>query len=127
MTAASAKRPTLVKQQTRASKAKQDESMDAGMSITLDGVKYTLRMGDLTALDARALRRETGYSFPQLMMLVASDASDIDLLAAAIWFARYVGGEKSLTYEDVAAETGYDVIDRIEVGEPDEGELGPEA
>lgn len=127
MNQAAPKRPTLVKQNTRASKAKQDESMDAGMSITLDGHTYTVQMGDLTALDARALRRETGYSFPQLMMVAASDANDLDVLAAVIWFARYVNGEKSLTFEDVAGDITYDVIDRITVGEPEVEEPGPEA
>lgn len=132
MTGAAAKktppnRPTLVKQPTRAGKERQDDALDAGFSITLDGNTYTVQMGDLTALDARELRRQTGYSFPQLMMLAMGDGADIDIIAGAIWFARYVSGEKSLTYEDVAGETTYDVVNRIEMGDPEPEDVGPEA
>lgn len=132
MTAAAKKtapnRPTLVKQPTRASKKKQDDMLEDGVSITLDGETYSVRAGDVTALDARACRLQTGYSFPQLMFLAMSDGADIDLIAGLIWFTRYVSGEKSLTYEEVAGETTYDIINRITLGEADaEEDLGPEA
>jgi hypothetical protein len=124
-----AKRPTLQKANTRTSKAKQDAALDLGMTLTLDGKDYTVRTGDLTALDARELRRQVGMSFPQVIAGALSDATDIDILAAIIWLARYVNGERALTYEDVAGEIGYDVLDKFEVKEAGsaEDESSPEA
>lgn len=123
-----AKRPTLQKANTRTTKAKQDAALDMGMTLTLDGKDYTVRTGDLTALDARELRRQVGMSFPQVIAGALSDATDIDILAAIIWLARFVNGEKNLTYEDVAGEIGYDVLERFEVKEAQsEDESSPEA
>lgn len=121
-------RPPLTKKHTRDSKANQDAALDMGVTLTLDGKPYTVRTGDLTALDARELRRQVGLSLPQVIAGAMSDATDIDILAAIIWLARYVNGERTLTYEDVAGEIGYDVLERFEVDAAGKGdESDPEA
>lgn len=123
------RRPPLQKKNTRTTKANQDAALDLGLTLTLDGEDYTIRTGDLTALDARELRRQVGMSLPQLIAGALSDATDIDILAAIIWLARFVNGERTVTYEDVAGEIGYDVLDKFDVKQVNspEDESSPEA
>jgi hypothetical protein len=119
------KRPSLAKKQTRAGAAKADASLDMGAQFTIDGEQYKVTMGDLTALDVGALRKQTGKSFPSLLSELFSDDADIDTIAAVLWLARRVnGGEPDLTFAEVAAETGYDVITKLSAepaSEDDEG------
>jgi hypothetical protein len=112
-----AKRPTLAKKQTRQTKAKVDSALDMGAQFTIDGEVYKITTGDLSALDVMALRKQTGKSFPQLLSELFGDDSDIDTIAAVLWLARKVNGdEPHLTFEQVAEETGYDVITKIREG-----------
>lgn len=113
-----AKRPTLQKKQTRAASEKVDSALDMGAAFTIDGVEYKITTGDLSALDVRELRKQVGMSFPHLLALLFSDEdSDIDAIAAILWLARRVNGdEPNLTFDEVAAETGYDVITKIREG-----------
>lgn len=112
---APAKRPSLAKKASRKEKEKQDSSLDVGAQFTIDGETYRVVMGDLSALDIMALRKQVGLTFPALIgKLFDEDDSDIDLIAAVLWLARRVnGGEPTLKYEDVASEIGYDVIEKI--------------
>lgn len=122
-------RPSTARKVTRKTEAKRDASLDEGLKIAIDGTEYEVRRGDLTALDSRELRRQVGMSFVAVIRECGTDP-DIDLIAAVVWLARRVKGEIHLTYNDVAAEMGYDVLDTIEFGEagPEEADAAdPEA
>lgn len=124
-----AKRPSLERKHTRATEAKRSDELDQGVRIELDGKVYEVRHGDLTALDTRALRKQTELSFVQLMQELA-DAPDIDSIAALIWLAGRLKGDRESTYEEVAEGIGYDVLDRIvlaETGAEEVDEADPEA
>lgn len=110
-----AKRPSLARKTTRKEKERQDSSLEVGAQFTIDGETYRIVMGDLSALDIMALRKQVGITFPALIgKLFDEDDSDIDLIAAVLWLARRVNGdEPNLKYEEVAAEVGYDVIEKI--------------
>lgn len=109
------KRPSLAKKANRQEKEKVDNSLEMGVQFTFDGQTHKVVMGDLSALDIRALREQVGITFPSLLAkLFNDDETDIDLIAAAVWLARRVnGGEPGLRYNDVASEMGYDVIAKI--------------
>ncbi len=79
-----------------------DREQDLSVTVRLDDQCFTFRLGEMSALDAGALRRATGLSFPQLMRC-ANDAPDLDTAAALIWLARRQNGEPTLAYETVAA------------------------
>jgi hypothetical protein len=112
-----AKRPSLAKKPTRKTNEKVDSSLDMGARFTIDGTVYEILAGDLSALDVQALRKQVGTSFPSLLATLFSDEGDIDTVAAVLWLARKVnGGEPALTYNEVAAEVGYDVIQKIQEG-----------
>jgi hypothetical protein len=118
------RRPSAARQHTRTSKAAKDAEMDLGLTIKLDGEEYTVRQGEMTSMDTMALRRETGYSFRGLIEAFQRDP-DIDLIAALVWLARRLGGERLLSFEEVATGIDYDAdLDLIEVAEP---ESDPEA
>lgn len=121
-------RPSLQRKQTpRSEKARKGE-LEQGVSIKVDGKTYTVRTGDLTALDAQALRRELGLSFFGLMRALGSDP-DIDLIAGIVWLSRRVNGEPMLEYAEVAGEMGYDLdvdINKAKDPEP-EDDNSPEA
>jgi hypothetical protein len=68
------------------------------------------------------LRRETGFSFRGLMQAAAKDP-DVDIIAALVWLARRIDGERLLSYEDVASEIGYDVdVELVEAEADDDPE-----
>lgn len=109
-----AKRPSLNRKPSRKGKEAVDNALEMGVQFTIDGTVHKVVMGDLCALDVKALREQVGLSFPNLLGKIFSDDSDIDLIAAAVWLARRVnGGEPNLKYVDVAGEMGYDVIEKI--------------
>lgn len=140
MSVTTSKRPSLEKRQSRTERTaetnKVDASLDLGIKFTIDGEDFSITMGDLTAWDVRDLRQQTGYSFAQLLDAFWGDGTDVDIVAACLWLARKVnGGETSLTYEQVARETGYEVIDKIRQGsqpaddvdeDKEAGDLDPE-
>lgn len=113
---APAKRPPT-RQRTRSTEANRDAAHDQGVRLTIDGRVYEVRHGDLSALDVRALRREVGVSFVGLIDEL-NDAPDVDSIAAFMWLARRLEGEKALTYEAVAAEVDYDITDSLKIDEP---------
>lgn len=109
------KRPSLARKQTRGSEAARKAELDQGCTVWVEGVAYTVRLGDLTSMDAANLRREVGMSFMGLMRALQADA-DIDLIAALVWLRRRMDGEQLLSYQTVAESIGYDAD--IDVTEP---------
>lgn len=95
---------------------------DAEITIRLDGSAYTLRAGEVNALDASMLRRATGLSVQGLFSAAATDP-DIDVIAAVVWMARRQAGETTLMYETVARQVTYD----SDVEAVDEAEDDPKA
>lgn len=118
------RRPSTARKVTNATERKRKAALNEGVSLTVDGVVHTVRTGDLSALDAQALRRECGYSFLGLIRELDKDA-DIDLIAAVVWLARRIKGEVTLSFAEVAADIGYDI--EVDVKEPGPEEDGPEA
>lgn len=109
---------------TRKTEEKRQAELDLGLTVNVNGEDYTVRQGDLTSMDTMALRRETGFSFRGLIEAFQRDP-DIDLIAALVWLARRIAGERLLSFEDVARDIDYDVdLDVIEVAE---AESDPEA
>jgi hypothetical protein len=109
-------RPNIARKQTRTTHAQRREEMDAGLSLVVNGTKYTVRIGDIHGILASQLRRETGYSFRGLMMAAAKDP-DIDIVAAIMWLSRRIDGEHMLAFEDVAEGLDYDAD--VELAEAD--------
>jgi hypothetical protein len=89
-------------------RAKERAAVDRGpaISITLDDEVYTLAAKDMTALDVRELRQQTGYSYNSLSAAARADM-DIDLLAAVVWMSRRIAGERDLDFSTVAAGINY--------------------
>lgn len=123
-----AARPPIARKHTPASEKKRNSMLDTGIQITYLGKVYSVRAGDLTAVDAQALRKELGVSFMGLIRALHDDP-DIDLVAGVMWLSRRVKGDH-IPYEMVAAELGYEaletmvldnVTDAEEVGENPEG------
>lgn len=114
-----ARRPsTARKPPTKAMLAERDAALEEGISLSVDGTVHTVRMGDLSAMDTLALRKEVGMSFMGLMDAFRKDP-DIDLIAALVWLSRRAAGEASLSYEAVASELGYDLdVEMVEADEP---------
>lgn len=104
------KRPSLAKKQNRQEKDKQDALIDNGVKLTIGGEEVEVKAGDLNALHARELRRQVGVTFPGLVAVLGSSYFDIDMVAALLWLRRLIDGE-DVTYDEVAEETGYDVLD----------------
>lgn len=93
------------------------------LRMTVDGTTHNLRVNEISALDAAALRRATGMSFAAVMR-AAQDDADIDVVAALIWLARRQNGEEHLTYETVAADLDYGAeLDFEEAKDTDPGEV----
>lgn len=126
--AARPNRPTLVKQETRASKQKQDDLLDIGFNMKVDGETYSVKIGEINALQSRMLKKVSGFTFPQLLLHMATDETDLDAFATAIWFARYTSGEENLQLDDVAKDITYATLSRVELDDlDDEDDDNPEA
>lgn len=79
---------------------------DATVTIKVDGRPYTLRVDEVCAIDAAALRRATGMSLRSLIEASNADP-DIDVIAALVWLARRQTGEPNLTFDDAARSISY--------------------
>ena len=124
---APASRPSLNRKVTRTSRAARKKALNEKVSIRVDGTVYTLRIGDMTALDDHALRTQYGMPFEAMAHAMATGDRSLDLMAAVIWMARRTNGEDLLTYAEVASEIGFDVdISDVSDDEADE-EAPPEA
>lgn len=113
----SSSRPSLQRVQTRKTVEKQQSMMDVGVTLSFDEESYTVRAGDLSALDTRELRKQVGYSFNGLLQAFATDP-DIDLVAGIVWLAKRIAGDKVTPYEEVAAGIDYSVFDSLDVVDP---------
>jgi hypothetical protein len=124
---APATRPSLNRKVTASSKAARKKALSEKVSIRVDGTVYTLRIGDMNALDDHALRTQYGMPFEAIAHAMATGDRSLDLIAALIWMARRTNGEDLLTYAEVANEIGFDVdISDVSDDEADE-EAPPEA
>lgn len=90
------------------------EATDVGVKVTTAGVVYEIHFGELSGLDVRALRKQTGYTTFNLLQLVFDGQTDVDVFAAFVWLARRAGGERELTYEDVAGSVRWGEKNTIE-------------
>jgi hypothetical protein len=102
-------RPTLVRKVTPASEKKRNQALDEGVRITIGGETFEVRVGDISAIHERALRKEWGGSFEALSDELGGKPG-IDSISAFVWFARLMRGddvafdEVVYTYADVFAE-----------------------
>lgn len=100
----------------------------SGIEITIrhDESKWVLRYGDLTAIDERDCRRETGFTVSEVMGFVTETKPGLDTLAALEWLARRQSGERALSYLVVAQSiaTGSDI--EVDWVIPDEESEDPE-
>jgi hypothetical protein len=92
---------------------RRSESTDVGLKATVAGRVYEFHFGEMSASDVAVLRQQTGHSGLQLLNLLVH-APDVDLVAAVVWMARRLAGEKSLTYEQVADTFMWGSADRLE-------------
>lgn len=124
-----ASRPSLDRVHTRKSTEQADAILDQGIKLTIDGKDYAVRAGDLTAIDTRELRRQTGYSFNGLLEAFGRDP-DLDLIAGIMWLSLRIDGDKEITYDDVAEDLGYGALVDMKVNDagPEEleGDILPE-
>jgi hypothetical protein len=108
---------------------KKQKAESAVIQIKVDGLTYVVRPGEVSAIDAAALRRACGFSLRSLLASAEEDP-DLDTVAALVWLARRQRGEK-VAFDAIAQEIGYDndfdvvPADASDV-EDDEGE-GPAA
>lgn len=72
------------------------------VTITHDDQSWVLRHADLTALDERDCRNETGFTITEILGFVDSTKPGLDTLAALEWIARRQNGDRAVSYLDVA-------------------------
>lgn len=120
-------RPSLNRKHTRASDTNREEALDAGVQLTIDGIEYVARVGDVTSEIARELRAATGMGFLKLIDLVTEDP-DIDIIAALVWIARRIKGER-IAYVDVSVTYAQMLSDDfdVDVAGAEEVDENPEA
>lgn len=105
-------------QAPRPGAARRADADNTVLSIKIDGkVAYSLRPSDLSAKDASALRRETGFSLAGLLGSAMRDP-DIDVFAALAWLSRRQAGD-IVSFDEVAEEFTYD-RDYEQSDDPDE-------
>lgn len=106
-------RPSTARKHTRTTDKKQDDALEQGIRITLDGEVYEVRLGDVTSNLARELRRGTGMALQQLLAEITT-SPDLDSIASFVWLARRIAGERveiddvSVTYAQLLDE-GFEV------------------
>jgi hypothetical protein len=83
------------------------------MTFRIDGVRYTLRPGQITGEDFRLFRSDTGQ--PLQIFDAATSTMGIDTLAAMIWIARRQAGERKLSYLDVEKSLTLESVQSLEV------------
>lgn len=100
--------------------ARKAEATDVGVKVTVAGKVYELHFGELTGLDARALRVEVGHTtYGLLNQALGRDGSpDLDTVAAIVWLARRRAGEVALSYDEVAASVKWGDGNSLELADP---------
>jgi hypothetical protein len=92
-------RPSLARKVTPKSEAKRASALEEGVRITIEGETFEVRVGDISAHDERALRREWGGSFQDLSDELGGKPG-IDSISAFVWFARRMRGD-DVEFDDV--------------------------
>lgn len=106
-------------------KKKDDPGLE--ITLTLDDKPYLFRYNELTAVDVKDCRRETGFTLNHLLGFVQGADVDIDTFAAMIWLARRQAGERALRYDAVAAQITPNSNLQVDVKVPEsEGSDDPE-
>lgn len=118
MTTTQSARPPLVRKHTRSTEQNRNEALDEGVRISIGEDVYEVRVGDLNALHERALRKQYGSPFAELMEEFQA-APGLDSIAAVVWLARYMKGETSLSYEDVAVNVDLEFAEAMAIDETD--------
>lgn len=98
-------RPSLQRKHTRTTKSKTDDALNTGISVTIDGVLYEARLGDVTPGIARELRRNIGTGFMGLLEQLG-ESPDLDLIAAVVWVSCHIKGEP-ITFAQADARVSY--------------------
>lgn len=83
--------------------------------VTVDGESFTFRLGEVTAVDVRELRREAGMGVPEMVAQAEFQAGsiwDIDSAAALIWMARRQAGDL-VPFSEVAESLRLDQVIEI--------------
>lgn len=100
---------------------------EPNIKVVVDGVTYTIRSDELTARDARDLRKQAGLSF-QGVMAAAQEDPDIDVIAALVFLACRQDGDRKVTYDEIAEAITYgSEIDIDDTAEVEEDPDSPEA
>lgn len=119
-------RPSTQRVVTKKDREASRKGLDTGATIVVDGTEYTVRAGDLNALDEHALRQQYGCSYVELLGELAHRPG-LDSIAALIWLSRRKDGERDLAYNAVAegfrADSDFDVVTVGDQG----AETNPEA
>lgn len=113
-------RPSMARKHTRTTKQAQQDQLNVGYRMTIDGEVYEARLGEVTPEIARELRRHIGVGFMGLLDQMSRDA-DIDLVSAAVWVARRIRGER-VALEDVVVSYADMLADDFDIGEASSGE-----
>ena len=111
-------RPSLSRVHTRSSEKKRSDELDEGLRITVGEEVYEVRIGDLNALHERALRKQYGVPFAGLMVEF-EDSPGLDSIAAAVWLARFMGGETGLSYDEVATDVNLEFAEAMTLDQAD--------
>ncbi len=102
------------------------QAADAAIAVSIDGTTFVLRPSEVTASDVAALRRETGLSLRTVIDQAQNDP-DLDVIAALVFMARRQAGDRSVTFDSVAAFINYESeIEAVDVPAEEEGD-SPEA
>lgn len=113
MTTTPINRPTLQRKHTTSSEKKRDAALNTGVKLTIEGVDYEVRVGDVTPPIARELRKHADMGFMSLMQAVGEDP-DIDVISAFVWVARRLRGEL-IDFDDVVIDYAAILSDGFDV------------
>lgn len=91
-----------------------------GVSISVDGQARDIDIRNVTATQSSIFQKATGVGLMEAMQHM----SELHVLAALYWFARYTSGEPTLTYKQVveAFPTWGSFNDRVTIDILEEGE-----
>lgn len=78
---------------------------DIAITVVVDDVAHVFRPGEMSALDASALRKEAGMSLRSLLSQI-NDDPDLDVVAAIVWLARRQAGNPA-SFTEVAEAISY--------------------
>lgn len=89
------------------------------ITVTFEEQQHVYRHNELTAIDVRDCRKETGFTPNRLIGLLGDTDPDIDSLAALLWLARRQNGERGLRYDAVASQIRQSSVITVDVFMPE--------